>query len=528
MSPLVYLSFKKIKNGFLNILRKPAQLIFIVFICSMLIFTIVSSGKQNIAVPGLQNKALLSGIIFLFYTLNALLIIYQGFQQGSTLFKMPDVNLLFTAPINSISVLFYGMILQLLSYIILNFFLLFQYSWMSESFGISIVHLVIIILVFALLLLSSQLCSMLIYIFSAGNEKRKKLFKGIFIGICAALSAYLFVSFAISGGSVLDFASRVSTSLPVLLFPISGWLTAVAYGIITKNYILTIAFFALWLIIFLLGVRLIKTGRNDYYEDVIISTEINFNRMEEAKRGKVKDKAVKIGLGKKLISEKTGLNKGSGASALYYKHKVENRRKNPFILSWPDLFFAAFAAAFSYFMREEAGVIAVAAMVFYMQIFSVAMGRLLVELQSHYIYLIPEKPFKKLLWGMMETIRKYPLAAILIAVPVGIIQKLSVLETISFIFLITSTNILLLSLNLTIDRFLGNAFANMKALLIILYFFAAAISVAPGAVLAAIVATATDMSATALAFFIIAAWSLLISVLYIFLSRNILQNTEYR
>ncbi len=528
MSPLLYLSIKKIKNGFLNMLRKPAQLIFIVFICAMLIFTIFSSGKQNIAFSGLQNKGILSGVIFLFYSLNALLVIYQGFQQGSTLFKMPDVNLLFTSPINSISVLFYGMIWQLLSYVIFNLFLLFQYDWMRDSFGISLVHLLIIILIFALLLLSAQLCSMLIYIFSAGNEKRKKLFKGIFVGVCAALVAYVFITWLISGVSPMELVSRVSTSAPVFLFPISGWLTAVAYGVITKNYILALGFFFLWLIIFLLGVRLIKTGRNDYYEDVLVSTETNFNRAEEAKLGKIKDTAGKKRLSKALSSGKTGINKGSGASALYYKHKVENRRKNPFILGWPDLFFAVFAAAFSYFMKDEGGLIPVAAMVFYMQIFGVAMGRLLLELQLHYIYLIPEKPFKKLIWGMMETIRKYPLVAILIAVPVGIIQKLSVIETISFIFVITSTNLLLLSLNLLIDRFLGNAFANMKAVLIFFYFFAAAISVAPGVVLGVIAAEVIGMSATALAFFIIAAWSFLISILYIFLSRNILQNVEYR
>lgn len=528
MSPLVYLSFKKLKNGFITMLRKPGQLIFTVFMVALLVFTIVIGGKKEAAPTALQNKGLLSGIIFLFYSLNALLVIYQGFKQGSTLFKMPDVNLLFASPINSINILFYGMIQQLASYIVFNIFLLYQYSWMNESFGISLTDIIIMILVFAILLLSSQLCSMLVYIFSAGNDKRKKLFKGISIGTCLALAAYVFISWIISGDSMIELLSRVSRSAPVFLFPISGWLTALVYGIVAKNYILALGFFALWLLFFLLGLRLIKTGRNDYYEDVLVSTELNFNRLEDARRGKLKDTAGKSKFGRKLLSGKTGLNKGSGASALYYKHRLENRRKNPLILGWADLFFAAFATVFSYFMRREGGVIAVAAVVFYIQIFTVAMGRLLVELQSHYIYLIPEKPFKKLLWGMMETMEKYPITAILITVPVSIILKLSVLEAVSFAFATISFSFLTLSLNLLFERIIGSAFSNAKGILVIFYLLAAGISVAPGVALGVFAASAINSSAAAVSFIVISVWNFSISLLYIFLSRNILQNVEYR
>lgn len=527
MSPLVYLSLKKIKNALKSLLRKPGQLIFIVFICALLGLSIFSSGRSGAASgAGLQNKKLLSGVIFLFFTINAALTAYQGFQKGSTLFKMSDVNILFTSPINSISVLFYGMFQQLVSYVIFNFFLLFQYNWMRASFGIGLLDLVIIIVVFALLLLSSQLLCMIIYIFSAGNPARKKLFKLIFTAIFTALAVYLLISYLKNAGSLLDFAARVSSSAPIYAFPMSGWLTALAYGIVAEKYALASGFFAVWLIFFLLGIWLIKTGRKDYFEDVLVSTELNFSRMEDAKRGKITSGIERNGIRGKLFSVKSGIGRGSGASALYYKHIKENRRKNPFILGLPDIFIAGFAAAFSIIIPKDGAVIAVAAMIFYTQLFYVGVGRLMVELQSHYIYLIPEKPFKKLIWGMMETMGKYPLTALLIAVPVSIILKLSALEAVSLTVAIVCTDILVLSINLISARLFGNILS--RGLVILFYFIVAALSLAPGIALGALASKIINISEIAAAFFAVSVWCILISVLYIFLSRNILLGKEYR
>ena len=100
---------------------------------------------------------------------------------------------------------------------------------------------------------------------------------------------------------------------------------------------------------------------------------------KEGQLNEVVPKNVKVG--------KTGLGKGWGASAIFYKHKVENRRSGVFFFSNMSLLFAAIIIVASVFMKDT-GLVGIFAFATYMQLFTVALGRFNRELIKPYIYLI--------------------------------------------------------------------------------------------------------------------------------------------
>ena len=90
----------------------------------------------------------------------------------------------------------------------------------------------------------------------------------------------------------------------------------------------------------------------DYYEDVLQSTETAFLTQAAAKEGRVADTAPRnVSVGK------TGLGGGRGASAFYYKHRVENRRSRKWLLSGIELVCVIANLGFAFLMRGE-GIVA--------------------------------------------------------------------------------------------------------------------------------------------------------------------------
>ena len=160
-------------------------------------------------------------------------------------------------------------------------------------------------------------------------------------------------------------------------------------------------------------VVLIARYDHDYYEDVLRTAEISHSAITAQKEGRVADSApanVKVG--------KVGLGGGWGASAVYYKHRVEDRRARRFVLSPTSLVFAAIVIGFAFFMREN-GALPVFLMAVYMQMFAEALSRFGRELTKPYIYLIPESSFAKLLAALRQSVVGGSAESVVVFVPGG-------------------------------------------------------------------------------------------------------------
>ena len=156
------------------------------------------------------------------------------------------------------------------------------------------------------------------------------------------------------------------------------------------------------------------------------------------------------------------------------------------------LVWAAVTVLFALFMRNY-GIASIFIFSTYMQIFSVALGRLNKELLKPFVYLVPEPPFKKLLQCTCEMFLPAVLEAAVIYVPVALIIKMSALDTVFCIAARVSFSMLFCAGNVAIARIWSGA---NKVFGVLLYMLTMALISVPGVALAVLLSsTVTIISA---------------------------------
>lgn len=433
---------------------------------------------------------------------------------------MADVNLLFTSPIRSVTILFYGLIQQIGTSLLLGLFILYQYGWLHGLYGITSGFLFVILLGYAITLFCAQLTAMVIYSITSSDERRTLIFKGIFVVILGAMALYLFLTLMRNEKNILPTLVEVINGSLFRLVPMGGWMmTAVASVSLGDAPALTITLLATALYIAAMVIIIIKL-RSDYYEDVLKATEISFSAITSKKEGRIGEalpQRVKVG--------STGIKGGFGANAIYYKHKVENRRAKKILLDIPTFAIALVVVIFAFFTRDI-GIIGIFIFSTYMQLFSISMGRWVKELLLPYIYMIPEPPFKKLLNLIRGELPRLFLEGLIIYIPIAFILELSPIEAVFCIAARISFGYLFMAGNFLVDRVYGTV--QSKGIIFIFYVIAVILLALPGIIIGAIlmgvgVSVASKDGTMLLSIALINA---LVSMLTIYGCRDVLQYAE--
>lgn len=536
-SPLVYLTAVKLKNQVKEVFKKPSKLLYAIFMIAMLALVAFSGDMEDggQAAGGYRSLSELTAILTLFYTVMFLTNFTTGSAGSSQMFTLSDVTLLFPSPLSPNKVLFYGLCRQLGISLLLGFFLLFQYAWVHSLFGLSYGGLILIVVGYAAVLFLSQLCAMAVYTRASGKERVQKRIKyGVIVLtalylLCAVISCRepLIALFTTGQGygPVLTAGADFFSTLPGLLFPVSGWAAGMVGGLLRGDIPLVLLLLGATLLLVAALILLIIKNRTNYYEDVLQTAENARSTVTAKKEGQPQEalpKHVKLG--------RIGLGKGWGASALYYKHKVENRRSGVFFLSNTSLLFVVITLAVSFLLRflEEGSLVAIFAMSTYMQVFSSTLGRFNRELLKPYIYLIPEPPLKKMLRALQERLMTDSIEALLIFLPVGFILGLSPVEVACCIVGRLSFALLFTAGNVVVERVFGSV--SSKVLIVFFYFIIMLLMAIPGILagvcLMALLPVSPGVQATAVMFLGLSAGNVLVSLLAFFLCRNLLQYAE--
>ncbi|WP_312642795.1 putative ABC exporter domain-containing protein [Hydrogenoanaerobacterium sp.] len=519
MKSLFYLLRTTLKNNLKELIRRPAKLILTLFVVLMLGFMVVSA-MFTIPMPGKSYRSIaeLTVMMLGLYAFMFAMGVLQGLGSGASFFSMADVHMLFPAPIPSHRVLLYGLVKQMSTSLYVGFFLLFQYSWLHQSYGISFGALLIILLGYCLCVFCSQLTAMAIYTFTSQNERVRTAVRIGFYTILGVFSLYILLPAFTNKGDVLGSIVSAANTPIAALFPVAGWLKAAVAGFLSANWaaavlgLLATVLFAAALIV------AIAKARGDFYEDVLKATEVSLSAITAKKQGKFADSLpqnVKVG--------KIGIGKGQGASVFFYKHMLENRRSRFLMLDKTSLLFIAMTIGFSYFMRDE-GLIPVLFFSVYLQIFSVATGRWVNELLLPYVYLTPEPPFLKLLHLCRESICKVVLEAVVLFIPVGLLLSLSPLEIAACIAMRIGFGVLFIAGNILIERVLGSL--TSKVIIMMLYFLIMILICVPGLIIGFAVMAALGDSGPTLPLLTTFVWNTLCASLILFLCRDILNYAE--
>ena len=268
----------------------------------------------------------------------------------------------------------------------------------------------------------------------------------------------------------------------------------------------------------LLLVFLLTHFERDWYEDVLRTAELAQSAIVAKKEGTMEAVPGKVRVGS------IGLKGGWGASAFYYKHKVENRRGGWLLLPPLTLIFAVVLIAFTFFMREG-GIIPVFALAVYLQLFTAGQSRINRELYKPFVYLVPEPPFAKLLQCLRELFPSALAEAVVVFVPVGLILQMSPWGIVVCVFARISYAFLFQSGNLLLERFWSGA---SKALILFLYFLILILLTLPGILIAIFLVAFLSLPGGVVTGLLVAGLvNIPVALLLFYLLRNMLQYAEY-
>ena len=219
MSPLIYLSLSRLKNTIRDLFRKPARLIYVVFLVAL--FVLAIGGNQSWSSPELyrdpREMVAMATALFLFIFLY---MVWNGFSKGGTIFSLSDVNLIFPSPIGRTRALFYGLFRQIGTVLLVGLFLFYQYGWLHNLYNITMGTMVVIFLCYCAAVFLGQVTAMTIYSFTSSQEGVQKALKVLIIVLGLLELAWLLWGVWNAPEDRLGGLIQSAVSLPVQVFPV--------------------------------------------------------------------------------------------------------------------------------------------------------------------------------------------------------------------------------------------------------------------------------------------------------------------
>ena len=294
MSPLIYLSLSRLKNTIRDLFRKPARLIYVVFLVAL--FVLAIGGNQSWSSPELyrdpREMVAMATALFLFIFLY---MVWNGFSKGGTIFSLSDVNLIFPSPIGRTRALFYGLFRQIGTVLLVGLFLFYQYGWLHNLYNITMGTMVVIFLCYCAAVFLGQVTAMTIYSFTSSQEGVQKALKVLIIVLGLLELAWLLWGVWNAPEDRLGGLIQSAVSLPVQVFPVAGWLGWafagwLGMGAWWPGLLLCVA----WL---LLLVFLLTHFERDWYEDVLRTAELAQSSIVAKKEGTMEAVPGKVRVG---------------------------------------------------------------------------------------------------------------------------------------------------------------------------------------------------------------------------------------
>ena len=526
MNSLFYIFIHTAKNQLLELRRKPGKLVtYLAFIALLIYIVLSNTALSNVEAESFSDIAWVKGILIVFWMFSVISAIIQGLAKGNAIFLMEDVNHLFIAPINPRTILMYGMFRTLKAAILGSLFIFFQIGWLRNAFGVGFGGVLIIYAAFVLISIVTPILSVVIFSLTKGRPRRKMIVRALAVTAFApvVIAALWFIQRAdwdLVSGTLALLNSNVSS-----LTPIAGWAATGAVMIISGQFAAGALYFGLLALFGAVAVAVIYIMNPDYYEDVLVATETQFEKLRAVAEGQINMEAISD---KRVRVKATGVG-GFGASAWFYRHLREAFRASRFGLwgiSTPVLVAAATAYALmqTHLFDGDGSLLTILISLMFIQTFLFSVGRGDKDLYTHYIYMVPESPFKKVIWSNLEILFKMAMQSILIFVLTGLILGEGVLLILAAIAANTLFTFVLMGINLLYLRLTG---ANMSmGVLAMIYYLTIVIVMLPGVAGAIVAGISIEGWGLLAALIILSLWELIVGLICFASSKGILHNCD--
>lgn len=539
MKAIIYMLRKTVKNGIIDILHHPLQLIVYLFIALTTVSGIVIALTRNIGYEQSHSDfRILQGAYLMILYFISVPIMLKGTNASTTFFKMSDVANVFTAPISEKRILVYGVGRQMATILMLLVCFISYGAIAVQYFSLTIWDAVLLLLGIGVMLFEVQMVTVLIFCVCNGRPARIRMMKyAIYFIIIIPIAIALIQLFA-RGFVYENLLSAVS--LPYLNYiPIIGWTSGMFMGIIMGSTANVWIYASLLLLFAVFAILIFVYSKADYYEDVLQKTESVYEFRNAIKNGNVSDKNM-MSDRKKVKIGRTGISKGSGASVFFYKQLREMSRRSriPFI-NINTAVLTAFIIIIGFALRtfENSKITAsmtltiTAILSCYIQFFFTVSDDWIKELQKPYIFMVPASPVKKLIMSCATSVIKPFIDGVIAFAIGGTLFSASPIDILACIAVYFSCGLVYTSLNVLVQRFMGKT--GNRGVLMVVYMLLLFVALTPGIVVSATLFFTVsakipyNIFLAARLCFPAAACNFIIAFLVLLLSKRTLNNMEY-
>lgn len=516
MRPLFRLWFLKTKGTIRNLFKSKVSGVFTIIMVlaygGMLIglFSVDRSAMITTASPDLHISILLL-IGFLAMMLFATLM-----QSKKALFSGEDAFYLFTGPFSRKQVMRYLTFQTIFQGLMLGLFSLFFFAAFSSGKGLSLSFIVLAYIAAVITTLFFLLLTDYLYILSIGDQKYRKYSKiipAIIIGFVVIVALILYIQ---TGNIQTLFMDFVQSDL-FYVVPVFGWMKLGLIAFIEHNYLLSILGYLLLSGAVVVVYSFFIRYQGDFYEQALVDSIELSKRMKAVRSGNqdtIKDKKVKQGVKGKFHK---------GAYAIMSKNILLMKKTNGFI-TFSDLISIVIYIGVTIAVNVGFG------MFIYMMViwvFSVLQtSDLSKELKNYQIYLIPDKPFNKLIAVIIPTFIKILIVTSLSFIIMGIYYHQSITTILMYLLNILSYSAVFISGSVLSIRILKSRstvmFENLMRM------FVMVLSAIPSAIIMAIIIVNSGQNAFMIGSCTALIINFIISMTILYICRNMMNGRELK
>lgn len=473
MKPLLYILAKSFKNTLKELKHKPLILILYIVIflaiIGMIVITFVMPA-QTVSKGSIEmfKAIILAALMMVLYT-----SLIKSAESGASFFRMSDVNLVFTSPLNPKKVLIYGFMNQLVIGLIFTVFVSFQIPNLKNNFPIHNEGLAIIYVSIIILLALLQLAGVLIYSVASRNITVRIWFKralNIALGIVlAGLAVKTLEMKDVLKAAVAYLSSPVFDYIPIL-----GWfrvvLSTAVTGINSEFYLCSL----LILLSFAVMSFILYKVNTDYYEDVLAATEKKETLISAKREGKNLTNLQNT----KLRKVSRGYT-SKGVRTIFSRQILEYRKTGIFFVNKNTLVLCVFGILSKY-LFPGTSIRTTLYFTIYILFFFAVQGKWAQEVSKPYIYLIPGNSMTKVFYATLSDNLKNVIDGILLFSIAGVVFGSDIVTILLSTVAYTTFGAVYVYTDVVSRRFLGAVHSQVLAIFIKL--FVTLFIIAPGLV----------------------------------------------
>lgn len=422
MSTILYLLKRSIINYFKKLKSKPQSLIVLIPIICMIIMMAIPSKSSSYNPKTAMSPQVFISVALLIFLLIILYALYHSTKKVNSVFDMCDVKFLFTSPIKPQTVLLYGVVKQIAVELLGSVYIVYQIPNFLRHENIPSLNQILLIVSF--LVFQVIFCNVLKLFIFAINTKYKSVGPAIRSSIKAlGIIVIIPIIFAFTKGNgeniLKSAANGVTYSSWLKFVPVIGWIKEILYQTyfgLKWTYLIYVL-----LIIAISGVLLFITYNIniDFYEQMLDSAEEKESKIEKAAVRYIKP----------LRKKELKLDGVYGAKVLFYKQVNEMQKRSiVFFVNFYSIFLLA-ASILLGIVAKKIDINVILIISGGLLFFSSGLGgKIYIEIENSFIYLLPDEPIKKLFYGVLSSAIKIFSDSLLIFIPFGVLSHKSAIQ----------------------------------------------------------------------------------------------------